>query len=89
METTPVRVWSGVYEALQVYAKAKGQDTSGVASTELMSSLFTKEDIPEEAQVLLAREFFQALAEGISQGKDELAKWSVAMLKAAKTGKGQ
>ena len=87
METTPVRVWSGVYEALQAYAKAKGQDASAVASTELMSSLFTKEDIPEGAQVLLAREFFQAIAEGISQGKEELAKWSVAMLRAAKMGK--
>ena len=84
METTPIRVWSGVHEAIQIYAKSLDQDASSLASIELMKVLIQEDDIPEEAQTALAKAFFQMLGEGISRKKDELAKWAVAALKKAK-----
>jgi hypothetical protein len=84
METTPVRVWAGVHEAIQIYAKEKGMDASALASMELMKALFTEEDLPEQAQTVLARDFFQLLGEGIAEKKDELAKWAVSIGKGKK-----
>jgi len=81
METTPVRVWNGVYEAIQTYAKAKGVDASALASMTLMGGLFTKKDLPEEAKVALAQDFFQVLGEAMQEAKTELAKWAVALTK--------
>lgn len=82
METTPVRVWSGVYEAIQAYAKDKKMDASALASMTLMGALFTQKDLPEDAQVALARDFFQVLGEAFQQSSTELAKWAVSMTKA-------
>jgi hypothetical protein len=77
METTPIRVWDGVYGAIQIYAKKQGMDASTLASIELMRVLFTEENLPKEAQTALARDFFQILGEGIASKKNELADWAV------------
>lgn len=86
METTPVRVWNGVYEAIQTYAKVKDVDASALASMTLMGALFTQKDLPEEAKVTLARDFFQVLGEAMQQSKTELAKWAVALTKKGASG---
>jgi hypothetical protein len=86
METTPVRVWSGVYEALQIYAKAQDMDASNAASLELMQALMSKDDLPDEAKEPIVRDFFEALGTIITQSKGELAKWAVAALKQKKPG---
>ncbi|HEV2390210.1 MAG TPA: hypothetical protein VGX00_05170 [Thermoplasmata archaeon] len=81
METTPVRVWSGVYEALQVAANSKAVDASALASMLLMTVMFQDETLPEAAKTLLAEEFFGALGEGVRNNKSELAKWAVSIMK--------
>jgi hypothetical protein len=86
METTPVRVWSGVYEALQIYAKAEEMDASSVASLELMQALMSKEELPEKAKEAIVRDFFEALGTIITESKGELAKWAIAALKQGKPG---
>jgi hypothetical protein len=86
METTPVRVWSGVYEALQIYAKANDMDASSAASLELMQALMSKEDLPDQAKELLAKDFFEALSNIIAESKGELAKWAIAAMKKGKPG---
>jgi hypothetical protein len=76
METQTIRVWTGVYEAIQLYAKSQEMDASALASLKLMQSLFTEDALPEDAKTALARDFFTMLAEGIVENKDALAKWA-------------
>ncbi len=86
METTPVRVWSGVYEALQIYAKSQKMDASTVASIALMQALMSKDELPEKAKEVIVKDFFEALGTIISESKGELAKWAMAALKQGKPG---
>jgi hypothetical protein len=86
METTPVRVWSGVYEALQIYAKSQGMDASTLASFALMEALMSKDELPEKAKEAIVKDFFEALGTIISESKGKLAKWAMAALKQGQSG---
>lgn len=84
MESTPIRIWSGVHEAVQSYAKAHKMDASAVASLELMKALFAEKDLPADAQVAIARDFFEMLGTALSDAKTELAQWAVKAMRAGK-----
>jgi hypothetical protein len=81
MKTTPVRVWSGVYEALQIFAKAQKMDASTLASIALMQTLMSKEELPEKAKEAIVKDFFEALGTIITESRGELAKWAMLALK--------
>ncbi len=85
METATIRVWSGVHEAIQSYAKAHDMDASAVASIELMKALFAEKDLPEAAQVAIARDFFDMIGTVLSGSKAELAQWAVKALRSEKS----
>ena len=87
METAPVRIWSGVHEALQLYAADKKWDMSALASFELMRAMFAEEDVPEKAQQALVRAFFEVLGEGLIANREELASWVMGLMKQAKKAK--
>lgn len=88
METAPVRVWSGIHEALQIYTAETGNDMSATASLLIMGAMFEQEDLPEKSQVALVRTFFELVGEQILLQKQNVAEWVVNFLKQAKHGVG-
>lgn len=84
METSPVRVWGGVHEAIFALAKQQHTDASVLASLLLMKGLFEQKDLPQAAQVAIAKDFFEMLGNAMTESKTELAEWAVKAMQSGK-----